>query len=71
MDLVRDEFLCSGNISSPQGTGGIGGPVVLETLAMDLEKSHPSEDLGFPLASPSTATDDEISSSTMGPPLVN
>ena len=71
MDLVRDEFLCSGNVSSPQGTGGIGGPGVLETLATDLEKLHPSEDPGLPLASPSTTIDNEISSSTMGRPLVS
>ena len=47
----------------------LGGPVILETLATDLEKSHPIEDPGLPLASLSTATDDKISSSRMGPPL--
>ena len=66
---MRAEFLCSGSLSSSLGTGGIGGPVVLETLATDLEKPHPIEDPGLPLASPSTAADDEIPSSTIGPPL--
>ena len=58
MDLVRAELLCSGSLSSPSGTGGIGGPVVLETLATDLEMPHPIEDPGLPLASPSMAADD-------------
>ena len=69
MDLVRAEFLCSGSLLSSPGTGGIEGPVVPETLATDLEKPHPIEDPGLPLASPSTAADDEIPSSTIGPPL--
>ena len=69
MDLVRDEFLCSSNLSSSQGTGGIGGPAIFETLATYLEKPHLIEDPGLPLASPATAIDDEIPSSTMGPPL--
>ena len=69
MDLVRDELLYSGSLSLPLGTGRIGGLVVLETLTTNLEKPHPIEDSGLPLASPSTATNDEIPSSTMGPPL--
>ena len=69
MDLVRAEFLCSGSLSLPPGTGGIRGPTILETLATDLERPHPIEDSGLPLASPLTAVDDEIPSSTFGPPL--
>ena len=69
MDLVRVELLCSGSLSPPPGTGGLGGPAVLGTLATYLEKPHPVEDPGLPLASPSMAVDDEIPSSTFGPPL--
>ena len=54
---------------SVQGTGGIGEPAVLETMATYVEKPHPIEDPGFPLASPATSIDDEIPSSTLGPPL--
>ena len=69
MDLVRAEILCSGSLSPPPGIGGLGGPAVLGTLATDLEKSHSVEDLGLPLASLSSAVDDEIPSTTNGPQL--
>ena len=69
MDLVRAEILCSSSLSPPPGTGGLGGPAVLGTLATDLEKRHSVEDPGLPLASPSSAADDEIPSSTNVPQL--
>ena len=55
--------------SKISGTGGLGGPAVHGTLATDLEKPHSVEDPGLPLASPSSAVDDEIPSTTNGPQL--
>ena len=69
MDLVRAEILYSGSLSLPPGTGGLGGPAVLGTLATDLEKPHSIEDPGLPLTSPSAVVDDEIPSTTNGPQL--
>ena len=68
MDLVRAKILCSGSLSPPPGTSTLGGPVVLGTLAIDLEKPHFVEDPGLPLASLSAA-DDEIPPTTNGPQL--
>ena len=69
MDLVRAEILCSGSLSQPPGIGGLGGPAVPGTLATNLDKPHSAEDPGLPLASPSSAVDDEIPSTTNGPQL--
>ena len=69
MDLVRAEILCSGSLSPPPRIGGLGRPAILGTLATDQEKPHSVEDPGLSLASPSSAVDDEIPSTTNGPQL--
>ena len=68
MDLEQAEFLCSGSLSPPPGTGGLGGPAVLGALETSVEKPPSVEDLGLSLAS-SSATDDEIPPTTNGPQL--
>ena len=70
MDLVRAEILCSGSLSPPLGTGGLGGPAVLGALETGLEKPHSVEDPGLYLASSSSAADDEIPPPMNGPQIL-
>ena len=67
MDLVQVEILCSGSLSPPPGTCRLEGPVVLGALETDLEKPNSVEDPGLSLASSSSAADDEITPTTIGP----
>ena len=64
---MQAEVLCSGSLSPPPGTGGLGGSVVLAHLATDMEEPYSVEDSGIPLAASSAEVDDETLSATYGP----
>ena len=64
MDVVRAEVLCSGSLSPPPSTGGLGGSFVLVHLATDMKKPYFVEDSGLPLAASSAAVDDEVPKSS-------